>query len=63
MEPQRARFQIRDYIICGIAPHYAAGDGIMAVVNSGGRIEIALPGANAARALDIGVGETIRVFL
>ena len=61
MEPQRARFHIRDYTICGIAPHYAAGDGIMAVVNSGGRIEVALPGASAAHALDICAGEEIRV--
>ena len=63
MEPQRARFQIRDYTISGITPHYAAADGIVAVVNSGGRIEMALPRASAAHELDICVGETIRVFL
>ncbi len=62
-EPQRTRFEIGGRSILGITPHYAAGDGIVAVVNSGGRIEIALPRAGAAHALDIGVGETIRAIL
>ena len=60
-EPQRAYFRVRDTMIAGITPHYAAGDGIMVLVNSGGRIEVALPGANAARTLQIGIGAEIRV--
>ena len=61
--PQNARFLIRNHTVAGITSHYAAGDGIMAVVNSGGRIEFALPSANAARMLNLGVGEEIRVLL
>ena len=56
-------FRVRDLEIRGITPHYAAGDGIMAVVNSGGRIEFALPSAQAAQTLNVGVGEEIRVLL
>ena len=59
--PQNARFLIRDHAVAGITPHYAAGAGMMAVVNSGGRIEIALPSASAARELGMGVGAGIRV--
>ncbi len=59
--PQNARFLIRDHAVAGITPHYAAGAGMMAVVNSGGRIEIALPSASAARELGMGVGAEIRV--
>ena len=62
-EPQHARFRIRDITVCGITPHYAAGNGIMVVVNSGGRIEVALPNTSAARALSVGVGEEVRVLL
>lgn len=61
--PQNARFLIQNYTVAGITSHYAAGDGIMAVVNSGGRIEVALPSAKAARMLNLGVGEEIRVLL
>lgn len=61
-ESQDIRMRIRDYEIAGIAPYYAAEDGLMVVVNSGGRLEIALPGASAARTLHIDVGEQIRVF-
>lgn len=62
-EPQRAGFHVRNLAVCGITSHYAAGKGLMAVVNSGGRIEIALPSASAARTLNVGVGEEIRVTL
>ena len=62
-EPQRAGFRVRDFAVCGIMSHYAAGNGLMAVVNSGGRIEIALPSESAARTLNVGVGEEIRVTL
>lgn len=62
-ETKDARFRVRDLEIRGITPHYAAGDGLMAVVNSGGRIELALPSAHAARTLNIDVGEEIRVVL
>lgn len=61
--PEKSRFLIRNSAIAGITSHYAAGDGTMAVVNSGGRIEIALPSAQAAQTLDVGVGEEIRVLL
>jgi len=61
-ETKDVRFRIRDYEIAGIAPYYAAGDGMMAVVNSGGRIELALPSGHAARTLHIDVGEEIRVL-
>lgn len=61
-ETRDARFRICDYEIAGISPYYAAGDGLMAVVNSGGRLEVALPGAHAARTLHIDVGEEIRVL-
>ena len=60
-DPQRACFRVRDTMIAGITPHYAAGDGIMVLVNSSGRIEVALPGASAARTLQIGIGAEIRV--
>lgn len=56
-------FRVRDLEFRGITPHYVAGDGIMAVVNSGGRIEIALPGVSTARTLNTGVGEEIHVLL
>ncbi|MYB77459.1 MAG: SAM-dependent chlorinase/fluorinase [Chloroflexi bacterium] len=59
---QSACFRLRDFEIRGITPHYAAGDGLMAVVNSGGRIEIALPSAPAAQTLNIDVGEEIWVL-
>ena len=62
-ELQPARLRVGDYTIDGITPHYAAGDGLMAVVNSGGRIEIALPGVSAARRLKVGVGTAIHVTL
>ena len=62
-EFQRARLRVSDCTIDGITSHYAAGDGLMAVANSGGRIEIALPGVSAARRLNTGVGEQIRVTL
>lgn len=62
-ETKDARFRVRDLEIRGITPHYAAGDGLMAVANSGGRIELALPSAHAARTLNIDVGEEIRVVL
>ena len=59
---QDHRFCVRDLEIRGITPNYAAGDGAMVVVNSGGRIEIALPRASAARTLQIDVGEEIRIL-
>lgn len=59
---QDLRFCLRDLEIRGITPNYAAGDGVMVVVNSGGRIEIALPRASAARTLQVGVGEKIRIL-
>ncbi len=62
-ENRDACFRVRDLEIRGITPHYAAGAGLLAVVNSGGRVEIALPSANAARELNMGVGEEIRVVL
>lgn len=60
-QPHATHFRLRGLLIAGLTPHYAAGDGIMAVVNSGGRIEIALPGAPAAHTLNIGIGEEIRI--
>ena len=60
--PQNSRFLIGNHTVAGVTPHYAAGDGIMAVVNSSGRIEVALPSASAARTLNMGVGEKIRVL-
>lgn len=60
--PKSARFLIGNHTVTGVTPHYAAGDGIMAVVNSGGRLEIAVPSANAARTLNMGVGDEIRVL-
>ena len=62
-ETKDVRFRVRDLEIRGITPHYAAGNGLIAVVNSGGRIEFALPSAPAARTLDIDVGEEIRILL
>ena len=61
-QPARVRFRIRGLEIAGVTPHYAAGSGIMVVVNSGGRLEVALPGANAARTLGIGIGEALHVI-
>lgn len=60
--PQNIRFLIGNHTVSGVTPHYAAGDGMMAVVNSGGRLEFALPSASAARELGMGVGEEIRVI-
>lgn len=60
-QPQSAHLRLRELRITGLTPNYAAGDGIMAVVNSGGRIEIALPSAPAARTLKVGIGDEIRV--
>jgi hypothetical protein len=59
---QHARIRVGDTAIAGITPHYAAGKGIIVVPNSGGRLEIALPNASAAKALRMGIGEKVRVL-
>ncbi len=61
-DPGRARVRLRGATIWGIASHYAAGNGIIALVNSAGRIEIALPSASAAQTLGVGVGEIVHVL-
>jgi len=49
--------------IQGISDYYAQGEGIMAVVGSGGYLEISLRDGSACDFLDISVGDEIKVIL
>ncbi|MFC1911087.1 S-adenosyl-l-methionine hydroxide adenosyltransferase family protein [Chloroflexota bacterium] len=48
--------------IQGMSDYYAQGEGIMAVVGSGGYLEISLRDGSACDFLEIGVGDEIRVI-
>jgi len=54
-------FIVRETSTVGLQTHYQAGNGLLALVGSSGRIELAVPGGNAARTLGVGVGTTVRV--
>ena len=50
-------------LIRGVSRSYAEGGELLAIVGSGGSLEIAARGGNAARSLGVGVGDTVVVRL
>ncbi|HEX5417769.1 MAG TPA: SAM hydroxide adenosyltransferase, partial [Chloroflexota bacterium] len=47
--------------VVGLSGHYAQRTGLLALIGSGGYLEIALNGGNAAKALGVGPGEAVAV--
>ncbi|MBI2865641.1 MAG: SAM-dependent chlorinase/fluorinase [Chloroflexi bacterium] len=61
LPPPPLAISIRDRIISGLSASYAEGGALLALINSGDRLEIALRNGSAARTLDAGPGEVVKI--
>ena len=58
---ERVEVEIQRRRINGISKTYLGGADLVALIGSHGYLEVAVPGASAARTLDAGVGAVVRV--
>ena len=60
---EKVSINIAGHLIQGVAPTYADGDELLALIGSSGNLEIAIRGENAAASLGAKIGAVIKVWM